>query len=84
MHKITKVTDNNFYIFTAEPLKNLETDEFAELYSGKVEGDMVLSSQQIDLLYHDQRERTSLVNITRKWPNNEVPYKIAKEFFSKL
>jgi len=55
------------------------------LFSGQVEGDMILTPLQVDLLYNsERRHRTGLVNLTRKWTNNEVPYKIAKENFSKL
>lgn len=55
------------------------------MYSGQVEGDMILTPLQKDLLYNtERRHRTGLINLTRKWTNNEIPYKIAKENFSKF
>ena len=54
------------------------------MYSGQIEGDMILTPYQKELLYNGPgNHRTALVNFTKKWTNSEVPYTIAEEDFSK-
>lgn len=42
---------NQFKMFVVKKLNNLKDDEDPALYSGQFEGDMILSPEQIEILY---------------------------------
>lgn len=46
-----------------------------EEIGGHFEGDMILSSEQIDVV-HGFRDRNGLLNIYQRWENNILPYEI--------
>ena len=74
-----------FLSFAVERLNNLRPSDLAEELSGQFEGDMVMSTQQIEaLLGGDGRGgRTGLIDERFYWTNNIVPYTIQEEDFSK-
>lgn len=49
-----------------------------EQLSGQYQGDMVLSEQQERVL--KGMERTGLIDINMRWPNNVVPYVLSDVF----
>lgn len=58
----------------------------AEELSGQFEGDMVMTSQQIEALLggDDRGGRTGLKDERFRWTDNIVPYTIREEDFSKI
>lgn len=73
-----------FNIFTVERLKQLGPDDLAELYSGQFEGDMVMSSEEIEALINGRGGRTGLIDQRYKWADNVIPYKIEDGYFSMI
>ncbi|XP_037042821.1 blastula protease 10-like [Bradysia coprophila] len=53
-------------------------NENIELLSGQYQGDMVLSEQQQRVL--KSMERTGLIDVNMRWPNNVVPYVLSDVF----
>jgi len=64
-------------------LNNLGPNDYAYLYSGQFEGDMVMSSEEIEELLSERGGRTAMIDERYRWINNVVPYHIREADFSK-
>jgi hypothetical protein len=65
-----------------ERLLNLGPHDLAEELSGQIEGDMVLTDEQIEELT-ESSSRTGLINERYRWPGGIVYYELEPRAFSK-
>lgn len=52
------------------------------MYSGQFEGDMVISTEEIEALINGRGGRTGLIDQRYKWADKIIPYKIEDGYFS--
>ena len=64
-------------------MNNLESNDYVYLYSGQFEGDMVMSSEEIEELLSERGGRTAMIDERFRWTDNVVPYHIREADFSK-
>ena len=64
-------------------MNNLGPNDYAYLYSGQFEGDMVLSPEEIEELFSERGGRTAMIDERYRWTDNIVPYHIREADFSK-
>lgn len=68
--------------FPVRRLQNLAPQDLAEELSGQYEGDLIMPSEQMAEL-QNRNGRTGLLNLSYRWKDGIVPYRINETYFSK-
>lgn len=71
-------------LLSVEKLKNLGADEWAQLYSGQYQGDMLMTPEEIREYETGRSSKVALIASRYTWAGAVVPYSIVERDFSEL